>query len=783
MKWRERAMTSASLSAKSRGLSLYLHTLKSSIGLMVAFFLLLFLSGPLPFISQSLNLLARRRLNAVEEVYYSSSFSGTYSSENFVFFLLITIIAAFVVGLIASSFMHNRQAVDVFGALPVKRERLLFSKLAGGITILFIPYLLNAVILFAAQGILQAYDNSWMHWTVDLASYFVYAVAIIAITVFCAVNTGTVFDTAIFALTMCGAPSIVLLLNRFFLSIALIGYTSTSWLDDFIIAISPIASPFRRLFVGWNSTPDHSYTITSLVIWPVAIALIILCTLFLFRRRDNELAGISRPSGTMQLITKLLVADIAGILISLLFSQTIANNWISASAGFLLGAFVAYFIAEAILARGFKTFGRMLLQFAGAAVVVLLYTGILYSGGFGYAKRVPDPERVQTVEISYGGSGDTSYGKYLPYHYYQQENDSSYSDPQIIAQVVSAHRAITQGEGFKGINDNDYNSASLAQKGLLQTSTDITYTLKNGRTITRYFSKTPIEAREELYALDGIEEFRVRNDLSAFLRAKDIVSVSRNDMTLEQEPTATSLTQQQAEALLGALERDAAATTQQQLHSPAERELFTLQINLHFSYENTNVAVPENSMTGPVEENVTKRIFSWNKNTLDVLRGLGWQINTEPDTSGIAGAYLVGYGSYQWVNSPGYSGEQFGGIVHASRYSVTTQELYLSMMEQVDIAHAEYAKEYAYTTEGTQLTDEMVEFLSSRRFSDPVQIAQLVQASVSSHLVQPGEKFYTVAFENAASQRLNGNIAQVTTIYIIPEHRAPEFLKSMQPIL
>ncbi len=64
-------MTSASLSANSRARSLYLHTLKSSIGLMVAFFLLLFLSGPLPFIIQSLNRLARQRTNAVDLIYSS----------------------------------------------------------------------------------------------------------------------------------------------------------------------------------------------------------------------------------------------------------------------------------------------------------------------------------------------------------------------------------------------------------------------------------------------------------------------------------------------------------------------------------------------------------------------------------------------------------------------------------------------------------------------------------------------------------------------------------------
>ncbi len=776
-------MTSASLSTNSRARSLYLHTIKSSIGLMVAFFLLLFLSGPLPFVIQSLNRLGQKRTGSADML-YSSYDTGIYGSGNFALFLFVALAGALVVGLIISSYMHNRQAVDVFGALPVKRERLLLSKLLGGLTILLIPYLLNAAILFGAQGILKAYENSWLLWTVDLTSFFVYAAAVLCITVFCAVNTGTVFDTAMFTLTLCGAPSIVLLLNRTFLSTALIGYSSTSMLNNFILNISPVIAPFRRLLDG-GTLVEAQYTVLSLIIWPIAAALIAFFALVLYRRRDNEIAGTSRSGGAIQLLTKLLGADIAGILIALLFSQVLANNWISATLGFLLGAFVAYFIIEAILARGFKTFGRMLLQFACVAAAILVYTGVLYTGGLGYSQRVPDGTKVQSVAIDYGGAGNYFYLKYIPNYnnlsdYYKRD----FTDSEVIAQVLKVHEAITLGEGFAQINGVDYDEESLSQKGLLNSSINMTYTLKNGRTLTRTFSKTPIEARDQLYALDGIAAFRAKTSPFTYLRAQDIASVSRADMTLPSLQAATSLTQSQAQALLSALQEDVVNTTQEQMLSPPERELFTLQLNLRYHDATASVAIPEGTGTSYVEDMATHRIFSWNTNTLAVLRDIGWQIDTVPDTSGITGAYLVSYGtSGLWVNGAAYTTEQLGGVVSASDYGISAQELYFESQFRKNEENAQYYKEYAYETGGSQLSDEMVAFLNGYRITDPGQIAQLERASVAQYHAKAGERYYTVAFENAYGANGTGDIAPSISVYIIPESSAPEFLRALQPIL
>ncbi|MFA9380706.1 MAG: FUSC family protein, partial [Acetanaerobacterium sp.] len=474
----------------------------------------------------------------------------------------------------------------------------------------------------------------------------------------------------------------------------------------------------------------------------------------------------------------------AGVLISMLFIQTLSNNWLMASLGFLLGAFVVYFVTDAILARGFKTFGKMLFQFAFVTGAVLICTTILYTGGLGYSTRIPDVKNVQSVTVSYGGVGDNNNNKYFPY-YTNYNMDEGYTDPAIIEQVIQAHREITQGEGFRYINATDYQSAGLAQYMLLSTNTQITYTLQNGRTVTRFFTHTPVEARESLYELDSIEAFRVQNDISTYLRPEDIVSVSRTDMTFAGEADMIGkLTTAQANALCEALKADAAAATAQQILSPTERELFTLLVNLEYTYEYNDPRYNEN-YSNIQEDTITRRVYAWDTNTLSLLRELGWKIDTTSDTNALGGAYLLGYGDTSWVNPASYTVDELGGVFNVREYDPGIQELYYRVHPvEKDMEIAQPTKDYPYGTETMELSGEMLDFMNANRITDPARIAALERACTGRYNAQAGEKFYTVAFENAfiSNEQENGGIAQTVSVYMIPEDRAPEFLKAMKPL-
>ncbi len=759
-------MTSAKSWTKSRGTSLYLHTLRSSIGLMVAFFLLLTLTGPLPFITNSLSVLAQLRQGGNLAVNSGSSYASQYTQENFFGFVCIALIGALVIGLITTSFMHNRRAVDLYGALPVRRETLLLAKALAGITVILIPYILSTALLFIAQAVLQAYETTTLLWLVNFGSFAIYAVGVYIITVFCAVNTGAVFDTAMFTIALCGAPSILLFLNDAMVSLTLIGYQSTGSMNTFILGISPVASPVVRLFESTyvNQLESGSYMVRSFVFWPLAMALLLCGALLLFKKRRSEIAGTSKPSGTLQLIIKLMAANITGVLVAMLFIETLGNTWLMATLGLLIGAFVAYFIAEAVLARGFKTFKRMLLQFAVVAGVVLAGTAILYTGAFGYSTRVPSADEVESAEISYRGVDNYSF-KYMPYY---EARDNRFTEPEVIRQIVLAHQGIVNSASFGRINVNRYGRNEASD--LLNSSTQITYTLKNGQTVSRSFASTPADAREAIYNLNSLTAFRTKNSIIFSLRPQDIASISRTDMTFAQEQPITPLSQEQAARLCEALKADEAAQTYDQVMSPSSRELFTLMINFSYLYEDPS------GVSNMTQETVTLPVQPWHQNTIAALRGFGWEVNETPDYSAIGGAYLLGSENRSWKIEGMYASEAAGGLIQTPDGAGSIYDLL--------VRYAGYDKE-AYpampATDNQPLEMPALDYLLKSRITDKAQIAQLAQACVKRYNAQPGERVYTVAFELLAESdpSVNNGVSSLVACYLLPESKAPEFIKNI----
>lgn len=761
-------MTSARSWTKSRGFGLYLHTVKSHIGLMVAFFLLLTLTGPLPFTINSLSLLAQLRNGDPIQINSSNVYASQYPQENFITFLFITIIGALVVGLITTSYMHNRSAMDLYGALPIKRERLLLSKALAGITVILIPYILSTSLLFIAQGALQAYKGAALQWMINFGSFAVYAVGIYIICVFSAVTTGAVFDTAIFTLALCGAPSIILLLDRMFMQVALIGYQTADNMNAFILGLSPVASPTVRLFDG-SAIGQNSYIIRSFILWPIAIVLLTVAALALYRRRRTEIAGTSKPSGILQIIMKLMAANIAGILTAALFAETLNNTWLMATAGFLIGAFVAYFIAEAVLARGFKTFKKMLLQFAAVAGIILAFTGILYTGAFGYSTYVPKENEVESVQISYNGAEEYMYKSFPTGEWLS----SSFTEQEVIRQVILAHQAITASPQFRWLN-RDLNNPTARASGILGTSTQITYTLKNGQTVKRSFSTTPAEAREKIYGLNGLAAFRAKTSIATLLKPEEIISVTRSDFTFAQEQPITRLDKNQAAELLKALQADEAAQSYEQVMSPPSRELFTLIVNYTVTYTDTEGGKHQELQSSGIG------IAPWFKNTVGVLRSFGWDVTEISDYSAVSGAYIIQPEVSLWRYWESYAGEKTGGMLSAPDGLIPTSELYQQMLYSNDLYYNEYAKE-SPAIDGQAYDTNMLNYYLKGRITDKAQIESLAKACVKRYIAQPGERVYTVAFESPASgsASVNNGISGNIMIYLLPESKAPAFVKEL----
>ena len=134
----------------------------------------------------------------------------------------------------------------------------------------------------------------------------------------------------------------------------------------------------------------------------------------------------------------------------------------------LLGAFLGYFAARMMMAKSLRVFSgaKTWLGFGAVVLVFLLAFGAMKLDLFGYEKWIPAQEDVASVQVLTG--------------YYDIGNDRSCSDPEIIEEAITLHRAIL---------DNRKNEERLRSDNTWSGGRSIvlSYELKNGKTVTRNY--------------------------------------------------------------------------------------------------------------------------------------------------------------------------------------------------------------------------------------------------------------------------------------------------------
>jgi hypothetical protein len=129
---------------------------------------------------------------------------------------------------------------------------------------------------------------------------------------------------------------------------------------------------------------------------------------------------------------------------------------------------------------------------AAAGLSVTLLAG----GGFGYSGYVPDASSVASVEITYKGlpglAPSSSYNSgSLPS--YENNSQITLTDPGDVALACSLHRSLASDSASEGVSISNY--------------TLVRYTLKDGRTMTRFYRTATAETLRAMLALDDTAAF------------------------------------------------------------------------------------------------------------------------------------------------------------------------------------------------------------------------------------------------------------------------------------
>ncbi len=444
--------------------TLFLSAVKRFWPLWAAYLAIWVLSLPLP-------LFRDRQYGWIDELDYLERIYNQGFTEGLILSFLFSLFSAMAVW----SFLYNARSASGLASLPVKREGQFLSALAAG----FLPLAagnLATALLTLPYSLLSGYDPLVLlefFCIVTLLDLFFFGFATL-----CAQLTGHILIL----------PAVYLVLN---FAAAAAEWLLRSELVYFVygmdirfgdgIALRWLSPP---LGLSMGAGPEMKYANTGEFYEPVQVifqgwgvllaygaagVVCILLALLLFRRRRMETAGDVVAVGFLRPVFRWCMALGCGLVLSAFMLLVLYDNDSNAFGillvFFLLGAFVGWFAAEMLMKKTFRVFrGRAWGGFGICCAVILALMLSLRFDLFGYERRVPEVSQVSSATVWSGG------------------HDAALTQPENLEALTALHRQIIADKALNTRRGRDRRSP------LSSLDCRIVYKLKNGQTMTRYYS-------------------------------------------------------------------------------------------------------------------------------------------------------------------------------------------------------------------------------------------------------------------------------------------------------
>ncbi len=524
--------------------ALYRWSIRKNLGLMFLLTLLLFMALPMLLLitvpgwrddyKDAGDMTAAQIAGRLNE-----HFTSFLSAINALVIPLLMVFAV-VLTVILFGYFQKKRSVDFFHALPVGRVPMMLSGWCAGLTVLFVPYILN---MLAVEIIASAYGLSAVSDLTPVSTMFWILLMTAAIYTFCMLMmacSGSVFDTAISVLGISVGYPLLVICGSTAAQLFLPGF---AWDIQKHLAIVTALSPFAAAFVAVFS--DHSAGM--LVWWLVLTALMLFGACFVYRTRKSEAAEDRFAFPAVKIVIRFLATAVAGIGLGLILMRT--NGGSNFFIGLLAGSVAAHVIVEAVYSRGFRQLKRSAVWYVGFAVLFLIFYGVLATGFFGYDQRVPNPEDVKSVKVTLNNDYNSSSSCNQIY----DENDRLLTTltpvitkPEDIQTVTNAHKkvaALIRSSGYPYmLSKSDGERMNLV------------YTLKDGKTMTRSFQCfNPNTDLDAFYAsTDGVslmEEYCTGLDMIYYLQPEDVELIQSEGQGSDKDEVSLSHAKEVLEAL------------------------------------------------------------------------------------------------------------------------------------------------------------------------------------------------------------------------------------------
>ncbi len=409
--------------------------------------------------------------------------------------LPMVIVFSLLAAMAVWSYLYNNRSACLMHQLPIRREGLFLTNYLSGLTFMVGPNIIVFVLTLLAE--LAARQVDVVNLLLWLAGATLMAVFFFSFATICAMFTGHILALPAFYAIISGLFYGMAILINEVLDKFLFGYDGLPWLDGLATCLTPAAAMANT--VDCVAVTSGENPVYELVGWPVliiyAVVGILLAgfALLLYRRRHMEQAGDVVTVCWMRPIFQYGVAFCCalafGMVLMEMFDGALPETaWTLLVLMLICGA-VGYFVASMLLEKSFRVFDKWKGCAVFLAVLVLLTCAVEFDL-FGYEDYLPEEDNVTKVNIRLDS---------VPY---DGSPTLNFEDPEVIRAVLAVHGAIVEaGEEEYANYDFSASYEPLPEGGAVFTrdlnGVEVTYTLTNGRTVSRnYLNKVPVDMEE-----------------------------------------------------------------------------------------------------------------------------------------------------------------------------------------------------------------------------------------------------------------------------------------------
>ncbi len=455
--------------------AIFLNTLKRFWPLWFIYFAVWMLAGPVAAVSDYVSKLSSLQRDIIELANVGGILSG----------MGLGALSAMSVW----SFMYNSKTMSGIASLPVKREGVFFSATLAGA----LPAIIINAVTFALCALVHYFKGFGGAVVFDLQAFAIVTMMFIFFYGFanlCAQLTGNIVILPIVFAVLNFVAAVAEAIAGSLIEVIIFGKSYSG---------GPISRYLSPIVGMWQSGPGsiteynpatggHNvigvfYRGWALIAICCAVGIIMYFgAMALYRRRRMESVGDVVAIDALKPVFKYCMTFGGALFSGAIFYSILINSfWMTPFAEamcillfMLIGAFVGYFAAEMLIYKSFRVFkGRWKGLIVSCAIICVCMLA-LETDLLGIERRVPDAEDVESVFVV--GS-----------------DAIIYEQPENIAAAIALHKSVVEN---KAIHERDTGLGS---------SFHITYTLKNGNTLSRiYYIRYGINP-EDVEALENLQ--------------------------------------------------------------------------------------------------------------------------------------------------------------------------------------------------------------------------------------------------------------------------------------